>query len=181
MVQDSSPTELLSYIGSLTPQKAIGGQMSNFVKENKENLFDCIEKLLAVISFTLNVKNNLKASQLAPLAREIYSKYYFYSIDELSLVLSKGSQGDFGSLMHKFDKETIFDWFRQYEEMREPYVENARQQAEKKDKVDSDKFWSSPEAKEFLRKTKEKLESVETSEQKYQRMREEYFSNKSNK
>lgn len=125
--------ELAEYVGNLTPQKAFGGQMSEFRKDNGPELFESIEKLIATTVMGLNIKFNLGVNQIPPLARAIYSKYYFYSLDEIGLIFRMGRQGELGPLMHKLDEETVMDWFKTYDlEYREALVINARTQLNNK-------------------------------------------------
>lgn len=124
--------ELAEYVGSLTPQKAFGGQMSEFRKDNGAELFESIEKLIATTVMGLNIKFNLNINQIPPLARSIYSKYYFYSLDEIGLIFRMGRQGELGALMHKLDEETVMNWFKTYDlEYRESLVIHARGQLNK--------------------------------------------------
>jgi hypothetical protein len=138
IIYSSSEVKLTEHVSNLTPQKAFGGAMSNFKKKHPAQLFDSIEKLLALLSMSLNIKNNLEPHQLAPLARAIYGKYYFYSLDEFALILRMGKQGeliskDEGKMYGKLDEETIMTWFKIYDDrFREAFViqERTRQNEE---------------------------------------------------
>lgn len=154
--------------------------MSNFVRNNHDDLFNAIEKLIAMLSLSLNIGKNLEPHQLAPLAKEIYHKYYFYSIDEIALVFRKGAQGEFGKLFDKLDRSTIMEWFTIYDTRdRMPIVENHRTQQEEAQKQENtNSLYAMLGGDLGINKLKKELTPDEEKEANYQTIRQKYFEGK---
>jgi hypothetical protein len=173
----SSEVQLTEYTLSLTPAKAFNGQLSNFVKNNYNDLFLAIEKLLVMLILRLNVGKNLEPHQLTPLAKKIYSKYYFFSLDEIALVFSKGSSGEFGPLYNKLDEETIMSWFPKYQEIyRDNIVDNYRQQQNNEYEKDNlNEVFSKLGGIDGINKLKDKLSEEDQKQADYEEYRKKYF------
>jgi hypothetical protein len=181
LIIKSSPRDLEEYIGGLTPAKAFGGQMSNFVKSNKNDLFMAIEKLIAMLVMSVNVGKTIQPNQASSVAMAIYKRYYFYSLDEIALVFRKGKQGDYGILYDKLDEGTIMEWFKKYDmDERMPYVENFRTQQNNETENTEGSLWNTSKGKEFLKSMVSHFEAIETDEDKFKKYREEYINNKIN-
>ncbi len=172
--------QLIKHVSNLTPATAFGGQMSNFVKEFRPQLLTSIEKLLAMVAVSINVGKNITVKQLPGLAEEIYQKYYFYSIDEIALVLRKGKQGEYGKSYDRLDGMIILEWFSKYDiNEREMYVTNARQQ------LNNDYERGSINAiyemigqdgvKKIIEKFEKEKEDTENREEGFQSFRDKYF------
>jgi hypothetical protein len=126
----------------LTPYKSFScTKMSSFVKEHKDSLYKAIEMLVCKLAISVNVKYNIEPEQAPDIAMSIYRNYYFYSIEEVALVLRKGSEGEMvskidglfvGKIYDRLSKDIILDWFRIYDSRdRIPFVENARSELDR--------------------------------------------------
>lgn len=124
---------------NLTPVKSFEcKKLSSFVREFPDQLYKSIEILIAKLAMSVNVKYNIEPEQAPDIAHAIYRKYYFYSIEEVALVLRMGSEGDLimkdesdnlmkGKIYDRLSKDIILDWFKIYDQRhREPIVNNVR-------------------------------------------------------
>lgn len=131
--------QLRDRMGSLSPLKAYGTSLNKYIREYPDVVFTSVEKLLAILCMSINVVRNIQARDLPFLSRSIYKKYYFYSIDEIALVLEMGKNGEFGLIRDRLDENVIMGWFVEYDRNhRAPIIENLRQQDENAAQRDPD-------------------------------------------
>jgi hypothetical protein len=113
----------------LSPANSFGKpSLAKIRKFDEKNLYLCIEHLLVKLSLSLNIGKNLGEWQIVELAGDIYQKYYFYSLEEIILVLKKGRNGEFGQIYDRLDASVIMGWFDKYDtsDERANLVQNRR-------------------------------------------------------
>lgn len=115
--------------------------MSSFVKDHRSNLMLAIEMMVCKLAMSVNVKFNIEPEQAPDIAMTIYKNYFFYSIEEVAIVLRKGSEGELvskidgivaGKIFDRLSKDIIMDWFRIYDgRERYAFVENKRDELDR--------------------------------------------------
>jgi hypothetical protein len=185
--------ELLQNLPSLVPAKSYEcKKLSSMIKEHSTNVYLAIEMLLANLAMQVNVKFNLEPHQAPGIAQTIYKQYYFYSIEEIALVLRMGSEGVLidekgsGKIYDRLSKDVIMVWFVIYDSRhRAALVENTRSNLNK----EYEKMGQ--ENKEAMEKISamwgkiakamdEETDSLAKKEKAYQEAKRKYFEDKKN-
>lgn len=156
------------------------------IKDHAPNVYLAIEMLLANLAMQVNVKFNIEPHQAPDIAQTIYKQYYFYSIEEIALVLRMGSEGVLydedktGKIFDRLSKDTIMAWFRIYDvRHRTGLVENSRNAMNKSYESES------KEARESIsniwgkvaEKMKKEDDEKEKKEEAYRKAKLEYLKN----
>jgi hypothetical protein len=176
--------DLFLFQADLTPAKAYGCKnMSSFIKSHEKDLYRALELLIANLAMNVNVKYNLKPEQAPYIARSIYRKYSFYSIEEVALVLRMGAEGELGKIFDRLSVDMIMDWFVTYDlTYREPFVINYRQQLNNEYERNMLDVIAIPEiSKAFdkiINRLKEDEEKDLKREENYQSWKKKYFESK---
>lgn len=159
------------------------------VRENKNDVYLAIEMLLANLAMQVNVKFNIEPHQAPGIAQTIYKQYYFYSIEEIALVLRMGSEGVLfdekggGKIYDRLSKDTIMTWFVIYDSRhRTALVENSRANLNKEYETGNE------EAKAVLsgmwakvaKAMDEEEDSAKKKEEAYRAYKQKYFEDKKN-
>lgn len=177
--------DILKLEQSLTTVSAFqNNSMASCIKQNKEQVYSCIELLIIKTAMSLNVGKNIEPHQAPAIAQAIYKRYYKFSIEEVALVLRKGRAGEFGKLYDRLDEMIIMDWFQKYDcsEERDALVQNARIEAEKKDKDEQDSSLSilmnNINILELSNKLNGEKEIKKQNQESFNEFRKEYLKNK---
>ena len=80
------------------------------------------------------VGNNLTTNDLVMYAEMFMHQWKTWSIDDITMMLRKGINGEFGKSNKNFSYETLTDWAYQYEDKRLDYIDSAHQR--KKENTD---------------------------------------------
>jgi hypothetical protein len=188
------PTELARvssgeiFKADLTPAKSYEcRKLSSFVQTNKQDLLTAIEVLLANLAMQVNVKYNIEPHQATDIGQTIYRNYYFYSLEEVALVLRMGSEGrlydekGFGKMYDRLSKDIIMNWFLIYDQRhREPLVNNFRQKMNneyEEGQVEISTVFSDAIGK-IIDRMKSEEEQEKHKEENYSAWRKKYFENK---
>ncbi len=157
--------------------------MSSLVKGHRESLLIAIEILVTNLATSVNVKFNIEPEQLPDIARAIYNNYYFYSIEEVALILRKGSEGEMGKIYDRLSKDMILDWFKIYDEKyRSNFIHNSRIEQDREFKEVQEEVIKLLGGENNIGRMIEQLKKEEDGgvdkEQKYKEFKENYFKNK---
>lgn len=181
LAQVISTGELFKIQADLTPIKSYEcKRLSSFIQTNEKDVYNALELLIANTAMNVNVKFNIKPEQAPDIARSIYKKYYFYSIEEIALVLRMGAEGELGKIYDRLSKDMIMDWFATYDlRFREPLVDNTRQQMNNEFERNQDEVLAIPQVSEAIGKIIECIKTDQEEEAKkeenHNAWRERYF------
>jgi hypothetical protein len=171
--------ELFQIRYDLTPATAFqSNKLSSFIKENKESVFKALELLVCKLALSVNVKHNIEPEQAYDIARAIYRKYYFYSVEEVALVLRMGEDGELSKIYDRLSKDMILDWFNIYDtKHRVNYVENKRKQVDNSYKQESEQTEEviGVLAGKLIEEIDKRQKMEETKEEDYDQAKAEYF------
>ncbi len=174
----------------LTPAKSYDcRKLSSMIQDHSSSVYLAIETLLVSLSMQINVKYNLEPYQLPDIAKTIYKQYYFYSIEEIALVLRMGSEGSLydekgsGKIYDRLSKDMIMTWFTIYDTRHRVYlVENSRSKLVKEHTEESaehievlNNIW-----KKVSDQMKKDSERDVEKEEAYQEFKKKYFGDKNN-
>jgi hypothetical protein len=177
----------------LTPAKSFEcRKLSSFIKDYPESVYKAVETMIAALAMSTNVKYNIEPYQASDIARAIYKKYYFFSVEEVALVLRMGSEGDLvrtvegktlGKIYDRLSKDLILEWFMVYDMyFREPLVSNARQKQNNEYESGQDELFKLLGGEEGIGKIINKLSEAEEEEKRkeenYKEFKKRYFEQK---
>jgi hypothetical protein len=177
--------ELMQNQGSLVPSKSYEcRKLSSMIQKHETDVYLSIEILLANLAMQVNVKFNIEPHQAPDISKAIYKNYYFYSIEEIALVLRMGSEGQLvdeknnGKIYDRLSKDVIMTWFLIYDSRhREPLVSNTRAQLDnqyQKEGEESKAVLTNGFAK-LAEIMKRQDEEKATKEEQYKQERAKYF------
>jgi hypothetical protein len=158
-------------------------KMSSFIKDHKDSLYQAIEMLVCKLAIGVNVKYNIEPEQAPDIAMSIYRGYYFYSIEEVALVLRKGSEGEMGKIFDRLSKDMIMEWFRIYDgRERIAFVENSRSELDREYRSGQDEVIKLLGGEKNIGRMIEELgkedEEEKQKETNYKTFKEQYFKDK---
>lgn len=147
------------------------------IAKNGESVYRALEMLTANLAMQVNVKYNIEPHQAPDIARAIYRKYYFYSIEEIAIVLRMGADGELGQIYDRLSKDIILKWFVEYDSrFRDPLVNNTRQQMNNEYEQGQDEI--SNLLGPAIGKIIDKMKKEDTKESNYQAWKRQYFEEK---
>ena len=178
--------ELFRIQNDLTPVNSYScKKMSSMVKDHKDSLFKAIEMLICKLALTVNVKYNIEPHQAPDIAQAIYKKYYFYSIEEVALVLRMGSHGELydergsGKIYDRLSVDILMTWFKLYDtRLRDTIVENRKKDERSQYESDNIDFFKLPVVAKAVDELIKSLDFDDEKEQQYKRFRSEFVKNR---
>jgi len=80
--------------------------------------------LLTWAAGQFNITNSMTPEQMAHCAQEIVESVHGLNLDDIDLCLRMAVRGEFGTTYNRMDTATVFDWLKQYRNLR--YAEAGR-------------------------------------------------------
>lgn len=154
------------------------------IVKHEPDVYRAIEVLVANLAMQVNVKYNIEPHQAPDIARGIYKKYYFYSIEEIAIVLRKGGEGELGQIYDRLSKDIILKWFIEYDtRFRDQLVNSTRQQINNEYEQGQEEISTilGPAIAKIIEKMDKEDQEATDKEKNYKAFKEEYFKSKNEK
>ena len=181
----NNPKALSEFQLALTCEKAIDSVSMALIKKANPIVYRAsIDILLCGMVDMVKVANKFTEGEIPFLIDAIYSKYWYFTLDEVAYVFKKGITGDFKKPYNKLDIETVLDWFHEYDSKERLYLLEKRDQNKRHEAIKLSEGYTGV-SKEFMQGMIKKisqdnnLDADAKKEKDYQAYRLQYLNSKS--